>query len=367
MCKRLNVLSLFDGMGCFYMALKEAGFTIGKYYASEIEKHPILFTTKNVPGIIHLYDVEQWKDWGIDWSSIDIIGGGSPCQGFSFAGKQLNFQDPRSRLFFTFVDILNHVKKYNPGVLFLLENVNMQKEHLNVISNHLKVQPVNINSRLQSAQNRNRYYWTNIRTRPDGFFNLPVSDIPQPQDAGVLLTDILQPDVEVPEKYYLSAKMVGSLLRAGVNNKAKGNGFRLRHQLNGGKSLAITVSSSKQSLSSTYVCCRMVGRHLINGKRKDIKGANTEQRLEPRCDRKTNCLTTVEKDNVLLVIEGVSYKLRRLTPTECAMLQTIPGWVDFSGFSDTAIYKMLGNGWTVKIIMHILSYINITNENNNRK
>lgn len=167
----MNILSLFDGMGCLYMALKELGLPINNYYASEIDKQAIRFTKQNIPRIIHLGDLEKWREWNIDWKSFDFVGAGSPCQGFSFAGKQLNFSDPRSKLFFTFVDILNHIKKLNPDVKYLLENVNMKKEYLRIISEYLGIFPVRINSNLVSAQNRDRWYWTNIRTKDVGLFS----------------------------------------------------------------------------------------------------------------------------------------------------------------------------------------------------
>lgn len=157
----MNILSLFDGMSCGRIAAERAGLTVNKYYASEVDKHAIKVSQANWPDIVHLGDVTKWLEWDIDWSSIDLLIGGSPCQGFSFAGKQLAFDDPRSKLFFVYVDILNHIRSLNPNVKFLLENVRMKKEHLAVISEHLGVEPALINSALVSAQNRERYYWAN--------------------------------------------------------------------------------------------------------------------------------------------------------------------------------------------------------------
>lgn len=117
----MNILSLFDGISCGRVALERVGIPVDKYYASEIDKYAIQITQKNYPDTIHLGDVTKWKDWDIDWKSIDLLIGGSPCQGFSNAGKGLNFDDPRSALFFVFVDILNHIKSVNPNVKFLLE------------------------------------------------------------------------------------------------------------------------------------------------------------------------------------------------------------------------------------------------------
>ena len=125
--KGLKVLSLFDGISCGMIALERAGIPVEKYYASEIENKAIKVSNKNYPDIIQLGDINNWRNWNIDWKNIDLVIGGSPCQGLNFCRKQLNFEDPKSKLFFVYVDILNHIKKSNPNVKFLLENVNMKK------------------------------------------------------------------------------------------------------------------------------------------------------------------------------------------------------------------------------------------------
>mgnify|MGYP003138085313 CR=1 FL=1 len=173
----MNVLSLFDGMSCGQIALDRLGIKVENYYASEIDKYAIKVTQKNYPNTIQLGDIKNIK--GEDLPSIDLVLAGSPCQGFSFAGKQLAFDDPRSALFFEFVRLLKEVKpKY-----FLLENVRMKKEYLDAITDLVGVEPILINSALVSAQNRQRYYWT----------NLPVAG--QPEDKGLALKDILDPSV----------------------------------------------------------------------------------------------------------------------------------------------------------------------------
>lgn len=157
----MNVLSLFDGMSCGQIALERAGINVSKYYAAELDKYAITVTQANYPDTIQLGDVTAWCEWDIDWASIDLLIGGSPCQGFSFAGKQLAFDDPRSKLFFVYVDILNHIRSVNPDVKFMLENVKMKKEYLDVISEHLEVEPVFINSGESSPCVRPRFYWAN--------------------------------------------------------------------------------------------------------------------------------------------------------------------------------------------------------------
>jgi len=164
----MNVLSVFDGMSCGQIALNKLNIKYDKYYASEIDKYAIQQTKKNYPNTIHLGNVTKIK--GSDLPQIDLLMGGSPCQGFSFAGKQLNFDDPRSALFFEFVRLL---KETNPKY-FLLENVRMKKEYQDVITEHLSVEPIMINSALVSAQNRVRLYWTNI------------PNITQPEDKGIV-------------------------------------------------------------------------------------------------------------------------------------------------------------------------------------
>src|SRR5690554_8051032 len=177
MKKGINVLSLFDGMSCGRIALERAGIKVNNYFASEIDKHAIKVTQHNYPDTIQLGSVTEIK--GTDLPQIDLLIGGSPCQGFSFAGKQLNFDDPRSKLFFVYVDILNHIRSVNPEIKFMLENVKMKKEYLAVISEQLGVEPVFINSALVSAQNRQRYYWANW-------------EFGQPEDKGIVLADILE-------------------------------------------------------------------------------------------------------------------------------------------------------------------------------
>ena len=144
----MRVLSLFDGMACGYEALLRAWIKVDKYYASEIDKYAIQIAMKNHPDIIQVGDVTKLK--GEDFKDVDMIIGGSPCQGFSMAWKMLNFEDPRSKLFFEFVRLVKEIKpKY-----FLLENVKMKKEFQDVISEYMWVQPIEINSALVSEIGR---------------------------------------------------------------------------------------------------------------------------------------------------------------------------------------------------------------------
>lgn len=301
----MNVLSLFDGMSCGRIALERVGIKVNNYFASEIDKYAIQVTQHNYPDTIQIGDVTKVK--GEDLPKIDLLLGGSPCQGFSFAGKQLNFDDPRSKLFFEFVRLLEETKpKY-----FLLENVKMKEEYQDVISKHLGVEPVIINSALVSAQNRERLYWANF-------------PIEQPSDKGIKLIDILE-----------DTEMIGpSAIRGRRLNKATILGRRLNDK----------------------------------GKREDYnKEIPITQCLEVRATNrdKSNCLTTVAKDNVLTTMpigrHPDAFKnnlpFRYYTIKEYCRLQTVPENYFDGVVSENQIRKMIGNGWTVDVIAHILSYI----------
>lgn len=209
--KYMNILSLFDGISCGQLALKRSGIKVNNYFASEIDSHAIKVTMNNFPETIQMGGVTEIKytsageDTGIMNdkiyypTKIDLLIGGSPCQGFSFAGKQLNFDDPRSKLFFEYVRILKEIRVFNPDVLFLLENVKMKKKYKDIISKELGVEPIEINSALVSAQNRRRLYWTNIE------------GVTQPEDKGILLKDILQKNVD--EVYFLKDKRLENWIK----------------------------------------------------------------------------------------------------------------------------------------------------------
>lgn len=201
------VLSLFDGISCGQVALERAKIKIDKYYASEVDKYAMEIAKKNYPNTIFLGDINNWKNWDIEWGKINLIIGGSPCQGFSFSGKRLNFEDTRSALFFKYYEILEYVKSLNKNVLFLLENVNMEKQSENVITDLLKVEPIRINSNLVSAQNRNRLYWTNING----------GKIEQPKDKNILLKDIIIQEMD--DKFPLSLTHYNGFIKSYPNWK----------------------------------------------------------------------------------------------------------------------------------------------------
>lgn len=299
----MNVLSLFDGMSCGQIALERAGVKVSKYYASELDKYAITVTQANYPDTVQLGDVTRWSDWDFDWAGIDLLIGGSPCQGFSFAGKQLAFDDPRSKLFFVYVDILNHIQSANPEVKFLLENVRMKKEYLDVISEQLGVEPVLINSSLVSAQNRQRYYWANW-------------EFGQPEDRGLVLADILEAEVD---PVFLSKP-----------HPDYEGGSQLNPHY---KSQANTVHDVEKK--SPTICA---GTHGY---------AMGHIRYNPAA------IVGRKRVKALQAVDGKDIYYRKLTPTECERLQTVPDNYT-AHVSNTQRYKMLGNGWTVDVIAHIL-------------
>lgn len=355
-CTDFNVVSFFDGMSCGQLALQKTGIEVTNYFACEIDKYAMKVAKHNFPNTIELGDVT--KVFAKDLPKIDLFFGGSPCQGFSFAGKQLNFEDPRSKLFFEFVRMLNEIRETNPDVLFLLENVKMKKEYENIISEHLGVEPVFINSALVSAQNRKRLYWTNI------------PGLTQPKDKGITWGDVRERGVNA-QSYYYTEKAMQWLGR--VSQKKN-------------KQLTVHSDSDKMQMLEASHCKKysnqrffgivdlpedsqtvgaMRGRYLIDGKRQDgnqlTKGL-TKQYIEFRYDGKTNALTTVGKDNVIVPftlpnrIPADEFFFRYITPLECERLQNVPD--NYTNVvSDTQRYRMLGNGWTVDIISHIFSFI----------
>jgi site-specific DNA-cytosine methylase len=186
----MNVVSLFNGMNTGRQALENVGIKVNKYYSSEIKPYAIELTQHHFPDTIQVGDVTKWKEWDIDWKSIDLILSGSPCQDLSAAGKRAGINGSRSSLFFVFIEILEHIKKLNPKVLFLQENVgSASKLDVGIMSRALGVYPVRINSKLVTAQLRDRYYWNNIKTK-ETMFDI-VTDIPQPKDLRIMFKDIV--------------------------------------------------------------------------------------------------------------------------------------------------------------------------------
>ena len=305
--KPQTVLSTFDGMSCFRIVLDQLGIPIKQYFASEIDKYPIQIAQKNYPDTIQLGDVT--KVFAKDLPPIDILVGGSPCQGFSFAGDQLAFDDPRSALFFEFVRLLKECKPKH----FLLENVRMKKEYLDIITEQLGVEPIFINSSLVSAQNRQRYYWTNIE------------GVEQPEDRGIVLKDILE------DSDWFTDRDKSHCLDA---NYFKGGNLKSyfekhRRQLVFNKPIQVGTA--------------------------DIKGFDIIKRVYSP-EGKSPTLTTMQGGHRQPKVAEDETRWRKLTPLECERLQTVPDNYT-EGVSNTQRYKMLGNGWTIEVIKHIFKNI----------
>lgn len=291
----MNVLSLFDGISCGQIALNKAKINYHNYYASEIDRHAIGVTQSNFPETVQLGDVNNWERWVIE--KPEIILAGSPCQGFSVAGKKLNFKDSRSKLFFVFLDILNFYKpKY-----FLLENVKMKKNCQDLISKKLGVEPVLINSNLFSAQNRERLYWTNINIGPI-----------KPVDS--YINSIIEPNSKVKTQLLSNNKRVKAI---NINHR----GYR---------------------------------PHRGDARSSGISELGTILRTEGEI--KTNTLTTSHQPKIVVKLKYGDIEFRKLSPLECERLQTVPDNYTKNA-SDAQRYKMLGNGWTVDVIVHILKGI----------
>lgn len=510
-----NVLSLFDGMSGAQIALTVANVTYSKYYASEIDKHAINVTQHNFPNTIQLGSVVD-----IDVSKLEPIHylfGGSPCTNFSFSGKMKGMStkcdieiltlnhylelkskefefEGQSYLFWEYVRILTDIRKYNPDVIFLLENVKMTKKWERVLSDALGIIGVHIDSALVSAQSRKRIYWSNIKTRQDGLFGDLVTDIPQPKDKGILLKHILESNV--PEKYYLSDKM----LKYFDNRKDNFNAGKINVRNQEDKATTLTKSMSSCDISDNFIAVNVNGTHsekagtLTARYAKGTSNFGTEtyikvdKQLNPKSNQnKSDCFTaggnsggnhsdmdliverapiqinpskesggnqpyqhnrvydvngispalntdarphaimiqrergnntgfnkevekspsitsnSFEHNNFLVVNEGnkngfveikpgevfdienpnsktrrgrkmidktnalmsinhfaqytEDFRIRRLTPTECKSLQTVPSWYEMTVLSDTQQYRCLGNGWNIDTIVHILSFL----------
>lgn len=341
----MNVLSLFDGIGCTKIALRRAGVQITNYYKSEIDKYTSAVSRYHDDGSdTELGDVTKYEDWGFDWSSIDLVVAGFPCQSWSISGQMLGDKDPRGMLFWTTLEVISKVMKANPKAKFLMENVKMKKDFEEYITYHTtnalgsrRVYKHLINSSLVSAQNRNRYYWTNIE------------GITQPEDKNILLEDILVDGMNkicaMRGRYDEDKKVVQQME---LRKDSKSNTLTTVQKDN----YVVTNLSASKARKSYTLTASYNGAVAWNS-----------------CQKKQRTMIPINLSEKVAsnVYQGVEY--RKLYPIECERLQTVSDnytakgifktkkGLEVKNISNTQRYKMLGNGFTVDIIAHILKNI----------
>ena len=374
----MNVLSLFNGMSTGHTALENVGIKVGKYYSSERTPAAIKLTQHHYPDTIQLGDVTKWKEWDIDWKNIDMVLSGSPCQDLSIAGKREGLEGERSGLFFVFVDILNHIKELNPKVLFLQENVgSANKRDVGIMSRALGVYPVRINSALVTAQSRDRYYWSNIRTTPDGLFGDIITDIPQPKERNIVIADILnipiqnkrsskiimevkQKKVEV-RKHYIKQYDLAVYLRKHKTKTIKDIARYCDVKLTEAEHWFRTDESGsipKKEIWFKLKKCLKIKSKLFDKEVTEFEIKDNSYDMSNRVyhtDGKHPTLMTHsggQRDKNITDGKDLFY----LNANHCELLQGFSGnYTDI--LSERQRKDLLGDGWTLPIIEHIFSFI----------
>ena len=359
------VLSLFDGMSCGQIALRDMGISIDKYYASEIDDFAIRQTKLNFPNTIQLGDVRLLNASKL--GHIDLLIGGSPCQSFSFAGRRIGMATtshelitslPRymqlkaqgfefageSYLFWEFVRIWQDVRIINPSVIFILENVEMGKRWESIIDRAIGIRGIHINSSLVSAQERKRIYWSNLRTMRTDLFGHPCTAIPLPKNRGILLRHIL--DTDVPKRFYLKNEVSSTLLQ------------HILSSVHDSEEQDAQIGKMSHEDRHNH---RPLGRRHIRQLNPCTESNNRQPYQQNRVydtEGKAPALMVGVGGRTIkiLVHDSDGYRIRRLTPTECARLQTIPDWYRWN-ISAMQQYRLLGNGWTIEIIKHLFSFL----------
>ena len=344
----MNVVSLFNGMNTGRQALENVGIKVNKYYSSEIKPYAIELTQHHFPDTIQVGDVTKWRDWDIDWKTIDLILSGSPCQDLSAAGKRAGINGSRSSLFFVFIEILEHIKTLNPKVLFLQENVgSTNKLDVGIMSRALGVYPVRINSSLVTAQLRDRYYWSNIRTR-ETMFDL-VTNIPQPKDLGIMFKDII---IGGQVERVKANAMLESDYKKFVKCPIKENIY-IKKRLAKGKQTPNLIYEENNELRIKTNTIK--GYDVITENDCiDLSFPTSKTRRARVTKGKSPCL--MESNNNLY-----SYKdgyVRTVNKIEMCRLQGFPD--NYCDILTTAkAGSLLGDGWTLPIIEHIFRFIEL--------
>ncbi len=351
----MRALSLFNGMSGLAMALEELNVPVTKYYSSEIDKYANKAAQALYPDTIQLGDVTQWREWNIDWASIDLVTGGFPCQAWSMAGKQLGDKDERGMLFWTMLDIMKHVKYHNPKAHFLIENVKMKKEFEQYITTHTEnalghVHKILINSALVSAQNRNRYYWTSFK-------------VEQPEEKGILLKDIIESECNDvnsngwhkwwhEKQEFQIKKKYSAICNDGSTDKAICMTARQYASWNGNFIKCVNDNDRVKAISENN---RGYRPHKNDASKSGISELG---RILKDGAEKTDTVTTSHMPKLAINDDIRDLHYRKLTPRECMRLQTVPEPHIYTllnaGISNAQLYKMTGNGWTVDVIAHIL-------------
>jgi DNA (cytosine-5)-methyltransferase 3A len=329
-------------------ALENVGIKVKKYYSSEIKPYAIALTQYHFPDTIQVGDVTKWIEWDIDWGSIDLILSGSPCQDLSAAGKRAGIHGAKSSLFFTFVDILNHIKSLNPNVLFLQENVgSASKLDVGIMSRALGVYPVRINSKLVTAQLRDRYYWSNIRTKQDGLFGDIVTDIPQPKDKCIMFKDIITDG-------YVERVKANCLLEGDYE-------MFIKDEIKQDEYLKKRIKKGKQTPNLVYYENNELRCKTNTNKGYDVVTENDCINLAfPNSTSRRGRVTKGKAPCLTKVVEPLySYKdgiVRTVNKVEMCRLQGFPD--DYCDILSTAkAGSLLGDGWTLPVIEHIFSFI----------
>ena len=356
----MKVLSLFNGMNTGRQALENIGIKVNKYYSSEIKPYAIELTQHHFPDTIQVGDVTKWREWDIEWKSIDLVLSGSPCQDLSAAGKRAGINGSKSSLFFVFVDILNHIKSINPNVLFLQENVgSASKLDVGIMSRALGVYPVRINSSLVTAQLRDRYYWSNIKTKAT-MFDL-VTDIPQPKDRGIMFKDIITDGYVERVKCFCLKESISRVQETQHGIKSREKFGVPQIYVNRDKAHCLLQGDYKMFIKDEIKQDIYLKKRIANGQQTPNliyvdtdkhtclntgSGNSGSQRYLKHRNETTGMITLIYEDNLVRTVNQI----------EMERLQGFPdGYTSI--LSKSKAGSLLGDGWTLPIIEHIFSFL----------